>query len=114
VKWLSRNRGPLVLIAIAAQVLFPVVLTVVAPHLGLGDCPDTDAVQAKAQQYSSVVIGIEAVLVVAVTAGMAWWSASRTRRWAWFGAGVALMVLMAAFSLIWGGLLTLNFCNLGG
>jgi len=96
----------------AAQVLFPVVLIAVVPHLGLGACPDTDAVKARAQQYSSVVIEIEAGLVVAVTACVVWWSASRTRRWAWLGAGLALMVLMAAFSLIVGELLALNFCNL--
>jgi hypothetical protein len=113
VQWLDRHRGRLLLAAIAAQLLFPVAVIIVVPHLGLGDCPETDAIKARAQQYGQTVIGIESALVVAVAVAVVWWSASRRRRWAWLAVGLAAMVLMGAFSLIVGGLAAINFCNLG-
>lgn len=100
------------LIAVAAQVLFPLALILVAPHLGLGGCPETDAIRARAGQYSWAVIGIEIGLFIAVTASLVWWSAGRRRRWAWLSAGLSLQVLLAAASLLIGGLSALNLCNM--
>ena len=100
------------LIAGAAQALFPLALIAVAPHLGLGACPETDAVKARADQYSWAVTGIELGLFIAVTASLVWWSAGRRRRWVWLSSGVALEVLLAGASLLVGGLAGLNLCNM--
>lgn len=99
------------LLAYAAQALFPVALIAVVPHLGLSSCPQTDAIKARAGAYSWTVVGIDLALVVAVTASLVRWSAGRRRRWAWLFGGLALMVLLGAVGLIVAGFAAINFCS---
>jgi hypothetical protein len=91
--------------------LFPVVLIAVVPHLGLSNCPQTDAIRTRVDAYSWTVIGIDLALVVAVTASLVRWSSGRRRRWAWLVGGLALMVLLGVFGLIVAGFAAINFCS---